>query len=232
MPRLWQVDCGTALCGERHGTLTEGLTGSPDGWGMDRKTGVFGSMDRITDKTSQPRMAGRRGLFYAAAVLSLLLLSPLEAAAQGKPAQAPNTGPDVKRTTFDSWHLLCQGQSCAVATNAVRGVLVFGYNASDGSLVMQVRLPTDSPEGRPMAIRLHGSGALLQLRVGGCEKTYCTAAAAADKTEQVIQLLSKESSGTIGYQLGQQMQLEVFSLKGFTKAMAELRKRKPAAKAK
>jgi len=83
-----------------------------------------------------------------------------------------------------------------------------------------------------MAIRLHKSGALLQLRVGGCTKAYCTAAAAADKTEQVIQIMSKEASGTIGYQLGQQMQLEVFSLKGFNKAIAELRKRKPAPKGK
>ena len=42
--------------------------------------------------------------------------------------------------------------------------------------------------------------------------------------------MSKETSGTLGYQLGQQMQLEVFSLKGFNKAIAELRKRAPKGK--
>ena len=56
------------------------------------------------------------------------------------------------------------------------------------------------------------------------------ASGAADKTEQVIQVMSKETSGTLGYQLGQQMQLEVFSLKGFNKAIAELRKRAPKGK--
>jgi len=181
-----------------------------------------------TDK-SQAGAAGRRAIFGAAAALALLL-SPVAAVAQNK--APPPTGPGVKRTTYDNWHLLCQGSSCAAATTAVRAVIVYGYNVSDGSLVMQIRLPTDAPEGRPMAIRLNTSGSLLQLRVGGCTQTYCTAAAAADKTEQVIKLMSKESSGIIGYQLGQMMQLEVFSLKGFTKAISELRKRKPAPKSK
>ena len=109
----------------------------------------------------------------------------------------------------------------------MRGVILFGYNASDGSMVMQVRLPPEAPQGRPVAIRLHKSGSVLQLRVGGCQQTFCTAAAAADKTQQVVQLMAKEASGTLGYQLGQQMQIEVFSMVGFTKAYAELLKRKP-----
>ena len=170
---------------------------------------------------------GCRAFLCAAAALSLLL-APGVATAQNKPAQAPNTGPGVKRTTFDRWHLLCKGNSCAIATTAVRGVIVFGYNASDGKMVMQVRLPTDAPEGRPVGIRLHKSGSVLQLRVNGCQKTFCAAPAAADKTQQVVQLLSKESSGTLGYQLGQSMQIEVFSLVGFNKAYGELLKHKPA----
>lgn len=177
------------------------------------------------------RAAGLRALAGAIAVASLLF-APVAATAQQKPAQAPKAGPGVKRTTFDRWHLLCQGQSCAIATNAVRGVIIFGYNASDGSLVMQVRLPTDAPEGRPIAIRLHKSGTVLQLRVSTCQKTFCAAAAARDKTTQVVALLTKETSGTLGYQLGQTMQLEVFSLVGFNKAYSELLKRKPVPKAK
>lgn len=182
-------------------------------------------MDRIRTDMSRTRAAGR-GIALGAAAALALLLSPVAAVAQDK--APPNTGPGVKRTTFDNWSLLCQGNNCAAATNAVRAVIVFGYNLADGSLVMQIRLPTDAPEGRPLAIRMHNSGALLQLRVSGCTERYCTAAGAADKTEQVIQVMSKETSGTVGYQLAQQMQLEVFSLKGFNKAIAELRKRKPA----
>ena len=161
----------------------------------------------------------------------LLALIPGDVAAQDKPAQVPNVGPGVERTTYGNWHLLCNGPNCAIATNAVRGVLVFGFNSSNGSMVMQVRLPTESPEGRPVAIRLHKSGTLLQLRVGACDQTYCAASAAADKTGQVVDLFAKEASGTLGYQLAQQMQLEVFSLNGFGKAIAELRKRQPPAKA-
>jgi invasion protein IalB len=175
------------------------------------------------------RAAGFRALFGAAAAFSLLL-TPGAATAQQKPAQAPKTAPGVKRTTFDRWHLLCQGKSCAIATTAVRGVIVLGYNASDGKMVMQVRLPTAAPEGRPVAIRLHKSGSVLQLRVNGCQKTFCAAPAAADKTQQVVKMLAKETSGTLGYQLGQDMQIEVFSLVGFNKAYSELLKRRPAPK--
>jgi invasion protein IalB len=175
-------------------------------------------MKRIGDEMKRVRAAGTRALLGAAALT--LLLSPVG-------AQAPNTEPGVKRTTFDGWQLLCKNQSCAATTTAVRAVIVFGYAASDKTMVMQVRLPTDAPEGRPVAIRLHKSGTVLQLRVGNCSKVYCLAAAAADKIDQVIEVLGKETSGTLGYQLGQQMQLEVFSLKGFTKAISELRKRKP-----
>jgi len=188
-------------------------------------------MDRIRNEKGWPRLPGQRRLLLAAAAISVLLL-PIQAFAQGKPAQAPNTGPEVKRTTYDRWHLLCNTKSCAVATTAVRGVILFGYNASDGALVMQVRLPPQAPDGRPVGIRLHKSGTVLQLRVSGCQKTFCAAAAARDKTEQVIQLFSKEVSGTLGYQLGQQMQIEVFSLAGFNKALSELRKRAPKPKPK
>jgi len=176
---------------------------------------------------SQAHGAGRRIVLGAAAALALLL-SPVAAGAQT--TEPPHTGPGVKRTTYDAWSLLCQGNNCAAATNALRAVIVFGYNLSDGKLVLQIRVPKDAPEGRPLAIRLHNSGALLQLRVSGCNDRWCTAAGAADKTEQVIQVMSKETSGTLGYQLGQQMQLEVFSLKGFNKAIAELRKRAPKGK--
>lgn len=186
-------------------------------------------MERTKTTMRRLRATGFCGLLCAAAAVSLLM-TPVVASAQNKPANAPNTGPAVKRTTFDRWHLLCQGTSCAIATNAVRGVLLFGYNASDGKMVMQVRLPTEAPQGRPVAVRLHKSGSVLQLRVGGCQKTFCTAAAAADKTQQVVKILSKEASGTLGYQLAQQMQLEVFSLVGFNKAYAELLKRRPKPK--
>jgi invasion protein IalB len=184
-------------------------------------------MNRIRTDKSRARATGRRVVLGAAAALALLL-TPVVAGAQDK--QPPHTGPGVKRTTYDNWSLLCQGNNCAAATNAVRAVIVFGYNLTDGKLVMQIRVPKDAPDGRPLAIRLHTSGALLQLRVGGCNERYCTAAGAADKTEQVIQVMSKESSATVGYQLGQQMQIEVFSLKGFNKAIAELRKRAPKGK--
>ena len=183
-------------------------------------------MEWTRSTTRWCRATGFRSLLGAVAAVSLLLM-PVGASAQNKPAQAPNAGPGVKRTTFDRWHLLCQSASCAIATNAVRGVILFGYNASDGSMVMQVRLPPEAPQGRPVAIRLHKSGSVLQLRVGGCQKTFCTAAAASGKTQQVVQLMAKEASGTLGYQLGQQMQIEVFSMIGFTKAYAELLKRKP-----
>ena len=187
-------------------------------------------MNSHSDKTGgRPRT--RLGALICAAALAVALV-PGDVAAQSKPAQVPNVGSGVKRTTFGNWHLLCNGPNCAIATNAVRGVLVFGFNSSDGSLVMQVRLPTDSPEGRPVAIRLHKSGTLLQLRVGACDQSYCAASAASNKTGQVVDLFTKEASGTLGYQLAQQMQLEVFSLNGFSKAMAELRKRQPPAKAR
>jgi invasion protein IalB len=177
-------------------------------------------MNRSGTDTSRIRRAGRRAALGAAAALALLA-APVAANAQQQAA------PPVKRTAFDNWYVQCRGNTCAAATQATRAVVLFGYNVKDGSLVMQVRLPTDAPAGRPMAIRLHKSGALLHFSVNACAKTYCLAAAAPDKTEKIIQLLSKEPSGTLGYQLGQQLQLEVFSLKGFTKAITELRKHKP-----
>jgi len=185
-------------------------------------------MNRIRTDKSRARAVGCRAVLGAAAALALLL-SPVAAGAQNK---APSKGAKVTETTFDNWRLICNGSSCAAVTRGVRAIIVFGYNAADGKMVMQIRLPTDAPERRPLAIRLHKSGMLLQLSVGGCNKKYCTAAGAPSKTEQVVAVMSKEQSGTIGYQLGQQMQLEVFSLKGFNKTIAELRKRKPAPKGK
>lgn len=170
------------------------------------------------------RKTGLRGLLLAAA-FPLLLGGQAFAQAQ-KPAVET---PGLKRQGFGRWNLICQGSKCAIATHAVRAAIVFGFNASDGALVMQVRLPTDAPEGRPVALRLHKSGTVLNLRVNGCQKTYCAAAAAVGKTEQVVALFSKEASGTLGYQLAQDMQLEVFSLNGFVKAMEELRKIKSKA---
>jgi invasion protein IalB len=89
------------------------------------------------------RMTGLRAVLGVVAALSLLTF-PIGAGAQNKPA-APKTGAGVKKTTYDRWHLLCQGGSCAAATNAVRGVILFGFNTTDGALVMQLRLPPQSP---------------------------------------------------------------------------------------
>lgn len=181
-------------------------------------------MDRETKMERRMRRTGLRGVLLAAA-LPLLLGGQVFAQAQ-KPAVDT---PGLKRQGFGQWNLVCQGPNCAIATHAVRAAIVFGYNAGDGALAMQVRLPTDAPQGRPVALRLHKSGAVLNLRVTDCQKTFCTAAAAIGKTEQVIDLFSKEAGGTVGYQLAQDMQLEVFSLNGFVKAMEELRKTKPKA---
>jgi invasion protein IalB len=170
-------------------------------------------------------MTGWRGVLLAAAV-PLLLAGQAFAQAQKPAAAAP-----TKRGSFGEWDLLCQGQTCAIAHRAVRAVIVFG-NSSDGSMAMEIRLPTDAPQGRPVALRLHKSGTVLNLRVNDCFPTFCRALAAGGKTDEVIALFSKEPSGTLGYQLAQDMQLEVFSLNGFAKAVEELRKLKPSAQAK
>lgn len=156
----------------------------------------------------------------AAAVVALagLALTPHSVWAQGAA---------TKSKAFNQWRLICKDKACAAAHRGTRAVLIFGYNASDGKLVMQVRLPPEASENRPMVLRLHKSGALLHLRVDACGKAYCTAAAAADRTSQVANLFKKEVSGSMAYQLGQQLQIEVFSLRGFSKAMDELAKRKP-----
>ncbi len=65
------------------------------------------------------------------------------------------------------------------------------------------------------------------MRVTSCEKTFYVASAAPDKMDQVIALFAKEDGLTLGYQLAQQMQLEVFSLAGFPRALEELRKNAP-----
>ena len=147
------------------------------------------------------------------------MLGPQTGVAQGQAKQ--------KSIAFEQWRLICRNAACAIAHQGVRTVVIFGFNKSDGKLVMQVRVPPEASENRPMALRLHKSGTLLHLRVDSCRKEFCSAAAAADRTRQVIDLFSKESSGTVAYQLGQQLQIEVFSLRGFSKAMAELAKRKP-----
>ncbi len=160
----------------------------------------------------------RRGVGVAIVALAGLVLTPHSVSAQGVPA---------KSKAFNQWRLICKDKACAAAHRGTRAVLIFGYNSSDGKLVMQVRLPPEAPENKPMVLRLHKSGALLHLRVDACGKAYCTAAAAADRTSQVANLFKKEVSGSMAYQLGQQLQIEVFSLRGFSKAMAELAKRKP-----
>ncbi len=170
--------------------------------------------------------AARRGVLLAAA-LPLFLGGQALAQAQKPAAEAQ----PVKRGTYGAWDLLCQGQTCAIASRAVRAVLVFG-NSSDGKLAMEIRLPTDAPQGRPVAMRLHKSGTVLNLRVNDCFPTFCRALAAGGKTDQVIEIFSKEPGGTLGYQMAQDMQLEVFSLNGFPKAVEELRKIKPTAQAK
>ncbi len=159
-----------------------------------------------------------RGAAIAVVALAGLALTPQSASAQGATTQSK---------AFNQWRLICQNKACAAAHRGTRAVLIFGYNASDGKLVMQVRLPPEASENKPMVLRLHKSGALLHLRVDACGKAYCTAAAAADRTSQVANLFKKEVSGSMAYQLGQQLQIEVFSLRGFSKAMAELAKRKP-----
>jgi len=167
------------------------------------------------------RIASLFGRVAAIAVVSLagLALAPQHASAQG--AAKP------KSTAYGQWRLICKEKACAAAHRGTRAVLIFGYNAKDGQLVMQVRLPPDAAENKPMVLRLHKSGALLHLHVDGCGQAYCTAVAAAGRTGQVINLFKKEVSGSMAYQLGQQLQIEVFSLRGFSKAMDELAKRKP-----
>jgi invasion protein IalB len=171
-------------------------------------------------------MTGARG-FLLAVALPLLLAGQAAAQAQKPAADAPAG----KRAAYGEWDLLCQGSTCAIAHRAVRAVMVFG-TSSDGGMAMEIRLPTDAPQGRPVALRLHKSGTVLNLRVNDCFPTFCRALAAGGKTDQVIDLFSKEPSGTLGYQLAQDMQLEVFSLNGFVKAVEELRKIKPSAQAK
>lgn len=176
-------------------------------------------MDTKTHGFHQARRAGMRRLIAGTALALLALAGP--AAAQA-PGQAPG-----KTVAYGSWELVCQTQGCAIAQRSVRAVIIFGFNTSNGELVMQVRLPPDAPQGRPVAIRTHKSGTTLHLRVTGCEKTFCVASAAPDKLDQVIALFAKEDGGTLGYQLAQQMQLEVFSLSGFPRALEELRKTAP-----
>lgn len=179
-------------------------------------------MDSKRQSVRQRCIAGMRGLFVAAAVsLLLLLLLPGRAEAQA-PRKTPSDG-----VTYGAWQLLCQPGGCAIVQRTVRAVILFGYNVQGGALVMQVRLPTDAPIGRPVALRMHKSGTLLQMRVTACGKTYCTASAAPAKMNQVIALFSKEPGGTLGYQLAQDLELEVFSLNGFSRALQELRKHPP-----
>ena len=128
---------------------------------------------------------------------------------------------------FKYWRLICQDGNCAIAHRMVRAVMLFGYNAADGSLALQVRVPPDAPVNRPMALRLHKSGALLHLQVETCRRQHCVASAARDRVQTVIDVFAKENAGTLAYQLGQQLQMEVFSLRGFNDAIKELQTRAP-----
>ncbi len=167
------------------------------------------------------RTASRVGLGTLAAIAALVGLAATSqsAFAQGAAGSKP--------AGYNEWRLLCREEACAAAHRGTRAVILFGYNRSDGKMVMEVRLPPDAAENRPMALRLHRSGAIMHLRVDSCNQAYCRAAAAADRTAQVIDLLKKEKGGSMAYQLGQQLQIEVFSLSGFAKTMDELAKRKP-----
>ena len=164
-----------------------------------------------------------------AAMLFLVALFPVEAEGQTPPqGQAtPQSVPAVKTKAFGKWNIYCRNKKCALAQHTQRAIMVFGFNASDGALVMQVRVPPDAPVNRPLALRLHKSGALLHLRVNSCNNQLCVASAVPKKTKQVIDLFSKESSGTLAYQLAQTMMIEDFTLKNFSKAIAELQKSRP-----
>jgi invasion protein IalB len=193
--------------------------GAPD---LTDYFGDFRPMDIKTHGFHQARGAGMRRLIAGTALALWALTAPAGPAAAQAAAQAPG-----KTVAYGVWELVCQTQGCAIAQRSVRAVMIFGFNTSNGILVMQVRLPTDAPQGRPVAIRTHKSGTMLHMRVTSCEKTFCVASAAPDKMDQVIALFSKEDGLTLGYQLAQQMQLEVFSLAGFPRALEELRKSAP-----
>lgn len=171
-----------------------------------------------------PKIRRIMSMFGRAAAVAVIALTGLALAPQSALAQG---GVSTKSKAFNQWRLICKDKACAAAHRGTRAVLIFGYNASDGKLVMQVRLPPEAAENRPMVLRLHKSGALLHLRVDACGQAYCTAVAAADRTPQVIKMFKKEVSGSMAYQLGQQLQIEVFSLRGLAKALDELAKRKP-----
>ena len=127
-----------------------------------------------------------------AAMLLLVAFFPIEAVGQTPPeGQAPaQSAPAVKTKAFGKWNIYCRDQKCALAQHTQRAIMVFGFNASDGALVMQVRVPPDAPVNRPLAIRLHKSGALLHLRVTKCSNQLCVASAVPKKTKQVIDLFS------------------------------------------
>ena len=184
-------------------------------------------------------ICARISMLGAAGVFVLLLASgtPTDAIGQTPPAgQAPaQSQPAVKTKSFGKWNIYCRDKKCALAQHTKKAILVFGFNATDGALVMQVRVPAEAPENRPMAIRLHKSGALLHLRIDTCAGGLCVASTAPKKTDQVIKLFSKENSGTVAYQLAQTLMIEDFTLKNFNRAIAELKKigpkkRKAAAK--
>lgn len=167
------------------------------------------------------RASGLHAAVGAAAALSLLL-TPGAATAQ-------KTNPEVKRTTFDRWEMLCPANACGILTRAVRGMLIVGFSNQTNDVLFQVRLPAEAAEQGPVALRLHKSGTVLHMRVNKCLKEYCIANSPPAKLPEVLKVFSKESSGTLGYEFGQTLQLEVFSLAGFNRAYSELMKHRPKA---
>ena len=183
-------------------------------------------MDRIGDRgTWGARIAS---LLIAGATALVIAMLPIHGKAQTQPPSP--SPPTAKAKTFGQWSLYCRQKNCAIAHRTKAAIIIFGFNKSDGALVMQVRVPKDSPENRPMAVRLHKSGALLHLRVSTCNIKFCVASAKPDKTLQAIKYFAKENSGTLAFQMAQTMMIEDFSLTGFNKAIAALRKGRAAKK--
>lgn len=183
-------------------------------------------MDRTGDRGA--RGARVASLLIAGVAALVIALSPIHGKAQTQPPSP--SPPTPKAKTFGKWSLYCRQKNCAIAHRTKAAIMIFGFNKSDGALVMQVRVPNDVPENRPMALRLHKSGALLHLVVSNCNIKFCVASAKPSKTDQAIKYFAKEKSGTLAYQMAQTMMIEDFSLTGFNKAIAALRKGRTAKK--
>jgi invasion protein IalB len=84
------------------------------------------------------RASGLHAAVGAAAALSLLLMPGA--------ATAQKTNPEVKRTTFDRWEMLCPANACGILTRAVRGMLIVGFSNQTNDVLFQVRLPAEAAE--------------------------------------------------------------------------------------